>query len=199
MLNLEESICGFPACLSLLVRRKGLDTLWCRHRRAAAEQMSAGHLHFYGSSPMNKNNPNPSPAEVRFGLFCFGTPEGTRTPDLFIRSRSLYPTELPAHLPMVILPHLERPCWKCSAYFLYKKYSYIQGGSGSIARGREQQVKENCCPLPRHSGVKKHYIFSGASKPNRSMQVSKTRIASVISAIYPCCLLESVSLRMRVS
>ncbi len=29
---------------------------------------------------------------------CFsGTPEGTRTPDLLIRSQSLYPTELPAH------------------------------------------------------------------------------------------------------
>ena len=30
------------------------------------------------------------------GIFC-GTPEGTRTPDLLIRSQSLYPTELPAH------------------------------------------------------------------------------------------------------
>ena len=27
----------------------------------------------------------------------FGTPEGTRTPDLLIRSQSLYPAELPAH------------------------------------------------------------------------------------------------------
>ena len=26
----------------------------------------------------------------------FGTPEGTRTPDLLVRSQSLYPTELPA-------------------------------------------------------------------------------------------------------
>ena len=26
-----------------------------------------------------------------------GTPEGTRTPDLLVRSQSLYPTELPAH------------------------------------------------------------------------------------------------------
>ena len=29
--------------------------------------------------------------------FLFGTPEGTRTPDLLVRSQSLYPTELPAH------------------------------------------------------------------------------------------------------
>ena len=28
-----------------LVRRKGLATLWCRRRRAAAGQMSTGHLH----------------------------------------------------------------------------------------------------------------------------------------------------------
>ena len=28
----------------------------------------------------------------------FGTPEGTRTPDLLIRSQSLYPTELLAHV-----------------------------------------------------------------------------------------------------
>ena len=27
-----------------------------------------------------------------------GTPEGTRTPDLAVRSRALYPAELPAHL-----------------------------------------------------------------------------------------------------
>ena len=31
------------------------------------------------------------------GCPVFGTPEGTRTPDLLIRSQSLYPTELPAH------------------------------------------------------------------------------------------------------
>ena len=31
------------------------------------------------------------------GMWIFGTPEGTRTPDLLIRSQSLYPTELPAH------------------------------------------------------------------------------------------------------
>ena len=30
------------------------------------------------------------------GVFL-GTLEGTRTPDLLIRSQSLYPTELPAH------------------------------------------------------------------------------------------------------
>ena len=33
----------------------------------------------------------------QMGYDIFGTPEGTRTPDLLIRSQSLYPTELPAH------------------------------------------------------------------------------------------------------
>ena len=31
------------------------------------------------------------------GIRILGTPEGTRTPDLLVRSQSLYPTELPAH------------------------------------------------------------------------------------------------------
>lgn len=36
-------------------------------------------------------------ADTRMGICFFGTPEGTRTPDLLVRSQSLYPTELPAH------------------------------------------------------------------------------------------------------
>ena len=32
------------------------------------------------------------------GIRIFGTPKGTRTPDLLIRSQSLYPTELSAHV-----------------------------------------------------------------------------------------------------
>ena len=31
-------------------------------------------------------------------LFLFGAPEGTRTPDLLVRSQTLYPAELPAHM-----------------------------------------------------------------------------------------------------
>ena len=31
-----------------------------------------------------------------FKDFLFGTPEGIRTPDLLVRSQTLYPTELPA-------------------------------------------------------------------------------------------------------
>ena len=31
----------------------------------------------------------------------FGTPEGIRTPDLLVRSQTLYPAELPAHMPLL--------------------------------------------------------------------------------------------------
>ena len=37
-------------------------------------------------------------ADTRMGICFFGTPEGTRTPDLLVRSQSLYPTELPARI-----------------------------------------------------------------------------------------------------
>ena len=65
----------------------------------------------------NKNNPNPSPTEIRFGLFFFGTPEGTRTPDLLIRSQSLYPTELPAHTHLTCLDIIAQVLEKCKNFF----------------------------------------------------------------------------------
>ena len=34
----------------------------------------------------------------------FGAPEGTRTPDLLIRSQTLYPAELPAHILLAFSP-----------------------------------------------------------------------------------------------
>ena len=40
---------------------------------------------------MDKKIPSPG------GLGVFGAPEGTRTPDLLVRSQSLYPAELQAH------------------------------------------------------------------------------------------------------
>ena len=43
-----------------------------------------------------KNKKERTPEGVRSG-----TPEGTRTPDLLIRSQSLYPTELPAHFALL--------------------------------------------------------------------------------------------------
>ena len=35
---------------------------------------------------------------------AFGAPEGTRTPDLLIRSQTLYPAELPAHILLTFSP-----------------------------------------------------------------------------------------------
>ena len=55
--------------------------------------------------------------------FLRGTPEGTRTPDLLIRSQSLYPAELPAHAHLRclhILAHLEeksKPFFQIFSYF----------------------------------------------------------------------------------
>ena len=95
----------------------------------------------------NKNNPNPSPTEIRFGLFFFGTPEGTRTPDLLIRSQSLYPTELPAHTcgcltRSDILAHC---FWKCKPFFenLLKKLFCRLGKKKVIssAKGVDKSAK----------------------------------------------------------
>ena len=52
-----------------------LKKLGERCRRADVHRTSA----FYCSSPRYKNNPNPSPAEIRFGLFFFGAGNRTRT------------------------------------------------------------------------------------------------------------------------
>ena len=35
---------------------------------------------------------------THLSVSCLGAPEGTRTPDLLIRSQTLYPAELPAHI-----------------------------------------------------------------------------------------------------
>ena len=40
---------------------------------------------------------------IAWGL-SFGAPEGTRTPDLLIRSQTLYPAELPAHILLAFSP-----------------------------------------------------------------------------------------------
>ena len=83
--------------LNVLVRRKGLDQ--SRFRSVQPSRVALVRATFYFSSPLLKKttNPNPSPTGKKFGFALFGTPEGTRTPDLLVRSQSLYPTELPAH------------------------------------------------------------------------------------------------------
>ena len=46
-----------------------------------------------------------------------GTPEGTRTPDLLIRSQSLYPTELLAHISHRMLGYYSIPAPKMQVFF----------------------------------------------------------------------------------
>ena len=79
-------------------RRKGLVAIFrWKIVRFGAVQPAPPTVHrtveFYLSSPFPViKNP-----DTRWVSGFFGTPEGTRTPDLLIRSQSLYPTELPAH------------------------------------------------------------------------------------------------------
>ena len=51
------------------------------------------------------------------GIGFFGTLEGTRTPDLLVRSQSLYPTELPAHTTLNALAYNSTPIYKMQALF----------------------------------------------------------------------------------
>ena len=53
-------------------------------------------IEIYSFENMPKSCEKPGNLED-FRVFT-GTPKGTRTPDLLIRSQSLYPTELPAHV-----------------------------------------------------------------------------------------------------
>lgn len=48
---------------------------------------------------LQKNNPINNKSREIATFHGFGTLEGIRTPDLLVRSQTLYPTELPAHMP----------------------------------------------------------------------------------------------------
>ena len=49
------------------------------------------------SKAIKENKKSLKPSNINgFKDFICGTPEGTRTPDLLVRSQSLYPAELPA-------------------------------------------------------------------------------------------------------
>ena len=109
---------------------------------------------FYCSSPKYKNNPNLSPIEIRFGLFFFGTPKGTRTPDLLIRSQSLYPTELSAHRHFTQAPNYNNTTFSklqvlFSKIFIFQIYFFSARGlldriSGSIVQSWQlERVKQS--------------------------------------------------------
>ncbi len=42
-------------------------------------------MFYFALSAIYKRNPNPSPIGIRFGLFLFGAPSGTRTRDPLIK------------------------------------------------------------------------------------------------------------------
>ena len=85
-----------------MVRRKGLVAevfpmeylVWCRSRPAGNEHQSTGLVHLDLRAPSSKNKK----PDTQMGIWFFGTAKGTRTPDLLIRSQSLYPTELSPHV-----------------------------------------------------------------------------------------------------
>ena len=68
--------------------------VWCRSRPAGNEHQSTGLVHLDLRAPSSKNKK----PDTQMGIWFFGTAKGTRTPDLLIRSQSLYPTELSPHM-----------------------------------------------------------------------------------------------------
>ena len=99
----------------------------------------------YGSSLSGyKNNPNP---QMWFGLFFFGTPKGTRTPDLLIRSQSLYPTELSAHSAFLKRLDIIAQLLQKSKYFFRFFENIFEIICGAFSRSAAPRK-----PLPEVSG-----------------------------------------------
>ena len=73
--------------------------------------------------PFSQKNKNP---DTRMGIWIFGTPKGTRTPDLLIRSQSLYPTELSAHmLSLERLDTITHAFKKIKSFFLKNQKFFV--------------------------------------------------------------------------
>ena len=58
---------------------------------------------------------------------ALGAPEGTRTPDLLIRSQTLYPAELPAHILLAFSP---------------ENVFYYSAGGGGKSSGFSKKLKK---------------------------------------------------------
>ena len=86
-----------------------------------------------------------------------GTPEGTRTPDLLVRSQSLYPTELPAHTTLSQRPIiLAQSVRKCKPFFCFSARNPVTAPArrdrrrpraACAGRGRRQRLR----PAPGRS------------------------------------------------
>ena len=79
--------------LHFCLRQKLRDSPVC----ALGNAICHWHIAFYDSSSPFLCVGIPKRQAPARDACLFGTPEGTRTPDLLVRSQSLYPTELPAH------------------------------------------------------------------------------------------------------
>ena len=85
----------------------------CSPPSSRRRQQSTGLLHLNYSSPsVYKKFQIPG-----WVSGIFGTLEGTRTPDLLIRSQSLYPTELPAHNASQALGYNSTTEYKMQVFF----------------------------------------------------------------------------------
>ena len=78
----------------LLARRKGLDGLCPSLLRNT--RLCSPSARRFESLVFKATKKEEQPRKRDFS--SFGAPEGTRTPDLLVRSQTLYPTELPAHM-----------------------------------------------------------------------------------------------------
>ena len=87
-----------------------------------------------------------------------GTPKGTRTPDLLIRSQSLYPTELSAHRRFPQAPvYISTEVSKKQALFSEKRKNFLFSSPASalFAIGEDQNRRQgqHQRPKAKHSGA----------------------------------------------
>lgn len=76
--------------------------LWPSLRGKTFRRRGAETIKFYGNSSTGKKSCQEKRPHLQMQMWS-GTPEGTRTPDLTVRSRALYPAELQAHIKLSVL------------------------------------------------------------------------------------------------
>ena len=105
--------------------------------------------------------------------FLFGTPEGTRTPDLLVRSQSLYPTELPAHTTLSQRPIiLAQSVRKCKPFFCFSARNPVTAPArrdrrrpraACAGRGRRQHLR----PAPGRSARRRRQAAPARYRASR--------------------------------
>ena len=105
----------------ILVRRKGLELMVSLRRAVATDCPPDSQIDLFESLLRDKINPNP---KTRFGLFFFGTPEGTRPPNPRNRNPMLYPL---SHRRISLQPEYYNSFYFICKGVFYKKF-YCQEG-----------------------------------------------------------------------